>query len=603
MRNFSQRKFIILGIFILIFLILLFRLFSLQIVDSSYKISSENNSQRRIVQYPARGLIYDRNDKLLVCNQAAYDLMVIPKQIQNLDTLSFVNDMGIDTGDFNRRINKSIKFSKYRPSVFYKQMSKEQYATFQEHLYKYNGFYVQPRSLREYKNITAAHILGDVGEVNIEMIKADRYYAVGDYAGKSGVEKYFEENLRGKKGIKVFLVDVNNKIQGSYMEGKYDTLAAPGKDIKLTIDIDLQEYGEKLMENKIGSVVAIDPRSGEILSLISSPTFDPNLLVGRQRGYNYDSLLNHPEKPLFNRAVSATYPPGSIFKMVMAIIGLQNKVITKYSSFTCDKSIVGCHNHPPNSDLKHAIQYSCNPYFYIVGKKIIQSGADESVFKDSRIGLEKWEEQVLSLGFEHKFDIGIPSVKAGEIPGPDFYDNLYGKFSWAYSTIYSLSIGQGEVLVVPLQMANLAAIIANRGFYYLPHLISYVDGKPINAKYRQKHITPFDPINFDPIVEGMSAAVNDEFGTGRLAIINGIEVCGKTGTAQNPHGEDHSIFIAFAPKKQPKIAIAVYVENAGFGGVWAAPIASLMIEKYLNDSVTNTWSEERILKENFSNIE
>jgi penicillin-binding protein 2 len=398
-------------------------------------------------------------------------------------------------------------------------------------------------------------------------------------------------------------VDVHNRIQGSYMGGEYDTMAVQGKDLVLTLDFELQEYGEKLMYNKIGSVVAIDPESGEILAMISSPSYNPNLLVGRNRGYYYDSLLNEPDKPLFNRAVSAAYPPGSIFKMVMALLGLQENVISKYTSLPCDHSIVGCHNHPPNTNLVHAIQYSCNPYFYVVGKRIIQQGVEKSIFKDSRIGLENWKKNVLTLGFEQKLEIGIPGVVLGSIPGPDYYDEIYGKYSWAYSTIYSLSIGQGEVLVVPVQMANLAAIIANRGYYYVPHLVRKIGDDFIDASYRQKHITPFDPVHFEPLVDGMFATINDEFGTGRFARIPNITVCGKTGTAQNPHGEDHSIFIAFAPKDKPKIAIAVYIENAGYGGVWAGPLASLMIEKYLTDTVTNTWNEKRILDANFVNIE
>lgn len=603
MDFYNRRKYLISAIITTMFVLLIFRLVQLQIIDTSYKLNAENNSQRRIIQYPARGMMYDRNGKLLVCNQIAYDLMLIPMQMKSFDTLAFLTDMQIDIDDFNRRLQKAKQYSYYRPSEFYKQMSKEQFAFFQEHLYRYPGFYVQVRSLREYKTPIAAQVLGDVGEVNIDMINNDRYYEIGDYAGKSGLEINFEKLLRGEKGVKIYLVDVHNRVQGSYMNGAYDTLAVPGKNLELTIDADLQAYGENLMQNKIGSIVAIEPSSGEILAIVSSPTYDPNLLVGRHRGYNYDSLLNHPDLPLYNRAVTAAYPPGSIFKMAMALIGLQEGVISKYTSLPCDQSLVACHGHLPNSNLMRAIQYSCNPYFYIVGKRIIQQGVESSIFRDSRIGLTKWKKSVVTLGFEQKFDIGIPAVFEGFIPGPEYYDKLYGKHSWAYSTIYSLSIGQGEVLVTPLQMANFTAVIANRGYYYIPHLVKKIDDELVETKYRQKIITPFEEEYFKPLVDGMYAVVNEEFGTGGLARVDDLNICGKTGTAQNPHGEDHSIFIAFAPKENPQIAIAVYVENAGFGGVWAAPIASLMIEKYLNDTITNKWSENRVLDANLINLE
>lgn len=595
MNQLSSRSIYITVIILLIFLAILVKLFIIQVLDPSYKISSENNSQRRIWEYPSRGLIYDRNGELLVCNEIAYDLMVIPRQVRSFDTLQLVNELGINIEDARQKLTAAAAYSVFRPSVFFKQMSKLQYAYFQEHMYRYPGFYVQSRSLRKYEKSFASNVLGDIGEIDMPTLERDTFYYIGDYVGKSGVEKYFETSLRGEKGVKIYMVDVHNRIQGSYQQGKYDIPAQAGKDLVLTIDAGLQEYGELLMKNKIGSIVAIQPSTGEILAMVSSPGFDPNLLVGRQRGYNYDSLVHAPNKPLFNRAVGASYPPGSIFKMVQAIIGLDQGIITEQTSFPCDKSIVNCHNHPPNTDLKRAIQYSCNPYFYMVTRKLIQRGFEKSIFRDSRIGLAIWKEKVLGLGFEHAFDIGLPAVVKGKIPGPDFYDRIYGKYRWAYSTIYSLSIGQGEVLVVPLQMANFAAIIANRGFYYYPHIMKSIGGEPIDSLYTVPVRTPFSPDVFLPVVEGMDAVVNEDYGTGGLARIPNIRVCGKTGTAQNPHGEDHSIFMAFAPKENPQIAIAVYIENAGFGGVWAAPIASLMIEKYINDTVMNVFSEQRIL--------
>ncbi|NLA25003.1 MAG: penicillin-binding protein 2 [Bacteroidales bacterium] len=600
MKQFKDRRIYISGIFLIIFISILLKLFWIQIIDTSYKTSSDNNSQRKITKYPGRGLIYDRNNKLLVGNEIAYDIMIIPRQTQSFDTSLLVNDLGIEIEDIRSRIEKAKKYSVYKPSLFYKQLSRLQYAYFQEHMYRLSGFYVQPRFMRKYEKSIAAHILGDVGEIDQVSLEKDTFYTIGDYVGRSGIEKYYEKQLRGFKGTNVFIVDVHNRIQGSYMGGKYDKEAIPGQDIILCIDSELQEYGELLMVNKIGSIVAIEPSSGEILALVSSPSFDPSLLVGRSRGSNYDSLLNAANKPLYNRAVGASYPPGSIFKMVQAVIGLDQEVITENTSFPCDRSTVGCHNHPPNSNLKRAIQYSCNPYFYALTKRLIQRGFEKSIFRDSRIGLEIWKDKVLNFGFEQAFDIGLPGVSKGKIPGPDYYDRLYGQHRWAYSTIYSLSIGQGEVLVSPLQMANLAAIIANKGYYYIPHIAKNIGSKNIDSIYLKPVSTSFDSKHFISVVDGMEAVVNEEFGTGRLGAISGIKVCGKTGTAQNPHGADHSIFMAFAPKENPKIAIAVYVENAGFGGTWAAPIASLMMEKYLKDSVSNIASETRILNAKFN---
>jgi len=598
MSNLGERKYVIIGIIVVIFVVIWIKLFNLQIIDISLKISSDNNSQRRIVVYPSRGLIYDRNGVLLVSNEAAYDLMLIPKNMDEFDTLAICNDLDITIEKFYEKYTKCKEYSGYRPSLFFKQISSTQYAVLQEHMYKYPGFFVQNRTLRRYGEGIGAHVLGDVGEIDLETLQADPYYSGGDYVGKSGVELYFEKELRGKKGVEVYLVDVYNNIQDSYMEGKYDTLAEPGKDVTLTIDAELQRYGEFLMQNKIGSIVAIEPSTGEILALVSSPVYDPQLLVGRNRGHNYDSLLNDPAKPLINRAVSSTYPPGSIFKLAVSLVALQDEVITPHAYFPCDHSIVGCHNHPPANGVTRAIQYSCNPYYYFVFKKLVQRGENESIFRDSRLGLEKWKKSIISLGFEKAFDIGIPGVNKGQVPGPEFYDRLYGKHRWAFSTIYSLGIGQGEMLMSSLQMANFCAIIANRGYYYNPHLAKEIDHEKIQGSNTQRIFTPFDKKHFEVVVDGMDKVVNEEFGTGYWGRLNDIRVCGKTGTAENPHGEDHSIFVAFAPKDQPKIAIAVYIENAGFGGVWAAPIARLMIEKYIKGEISDTAMEKRIIEAN-----
>jgi penicillin-binding protein 2 len=598
MKNLENRKYTIIGIIIVLFVIVWIKLFTLQIIDVSFKISSDNNSQRRVTVYPSRGLIYDRNGVLLVCNEAAYDLMLIPNKMTSFDTLAMLKDLGIEKDDFYARLEKAKTYSKYRPSIFFKQINLQQYAILQEHLYRYSGFFVQNRTLRKYNEGVAAQVLGDVGEVSLETLQADSYYSGGDYAGKSGIENYSEIELRGKKGVQIFLVDVHSNIQGSYMEGKLDTTAVPGKDLTLTLDVELQRYGELLLKNKVGSIVAIEPSTGEVLAMVSSPTYDPQLLVGRPRGNNYDSLLNSPGKPLINRAISSTYPPGSIFKMAQALVGLQEGVINPNTFFPCDKSKVGCHNHPPASSVDLAIQYSCNPYFYYVFKALVQRGIEKSIFKDSRIGLDLWQKKITTLGFNRALDVGLPAVNKGLIPNSDYYDRIYGKNRWAFSTVYSLGIGQGEILISPLQMANFCAIIANRGFYFNPHLVKKIGGENITGSNTQKIFTPFDRQYYDIVADGMDHVVNSDYGTGFYARLADIVVCGKTGTAENPHGKDHSVFIAFAPKDNPKIAVSVYIENAGFGGEWAAPISRLIIEKYLKGMVTDTVLEKRIIESN-----
>ncbi len=599
MRDFSQRKYVIILFISAAFLLILGKLIHIQIFDESLKISAANNSQRRIIQYPARGLIYDRNGVLLVCNEAAYDLMLIPGQMSEFDTLDFINNLGIELDDFYRRLDKARSFSWYRPTVFFKQMTAVQHAGFQESLFKYPGFYVQERTLRKYTEGIAAHVLGDVGEVSLEMIQTDNYYRGGDYAGISGVERSYEKYLRGQKGVKIQVVDVLNRVQGSYMNGVYDTAAIPGQNITLTIDSDLQRYAELLMQNKRGAIVAIEPASGEILLLASSPTFDPQLLVGRPRGHNYDSLLNAPGRPLFNRAVSATYPPGSVFKIANALVGLQEGVLRANTYFPCDQSRVGCHPHPTSNTVAKSLQYSCNPYYFYAVRNLVQRGVETSIFRDSPIGLDLWKDQVVSLGFEKAFDIGLGGVNRGQIPGSDYYDRLYGKFRWAYSTIYSLSIGQGEVLVSTLQLANFMAIVANRGYYVNPHLVKKIGEEDISGVITHRNFTPFERRHFETIIEGMDDAVNKEFGTAFWTRVPNIRICGKTGTVQNPHGENHSVFVAFAPKENPQIAIAVFIENAGYGGSWAAPAANLIIEKYLTDTITNKFREDRILNASF----
>ncbi len=600
MNPLKSRKYIIGAVIIFIFLVFIIKLFVIQVVKSEFKDSADNNSMRYVTQYPARGLIYDRNNKILVYNEAAYDLMIIPRQTKEFDTLELVSLLGIRYEDVINKISKAKKYSYYKPSIFVKQISSKDYALLQEKLYKYKGFYVQIRTLRKYPKKIASHIFGYVGEVNKKTVDENTYYKSGDYIGISGLEKSYEKELRGKKGVKIFLVDNHNRIKGNYADEKKDTLPVIGKNLITTLDAELQGYGERLLNNKIGSIVAIEPKTGEILAMISSPSYDPNLLVGRIRTKNYKILVADTLKPLFNRAIMSRYSPGSIFKIVNGLVGLQMGVINEQTGFPCNKSLVMCHNHPTASNLKKAIQFSCNPYFYNVYRKIIQQGIKKSIYKDSEIGLREWRKYVLSFGFGEALNIDIPGVKGGLIPYVEFYNKWYGEHRWAFSTIYSNGIGQGEVEAIPIQMANLAAIIANKGFYYIPHFVKSVgDKKEMRKEYKHYHYTKVNKKHYDVVSEAMYAVVNEPGGTARRARIKNIEICGKTGTVQNVHGEDHSGFIAFAPRENPKIAIAVYVENAGFGGTWAAPIASLMIEKYLTDTISNKYKEDRILNANF----
>ena len=598
-EKYSDRKYIIGVIFIIFIVIFIIRLFFVQVWGDKYRLSADSNSQRHVTQYPARGLIYDRNHKLLVYNQAAYDLMIIPKQVKSFDTLLFATLLNVDLDFIRKKTKKSKRYSRYKPSIFIKQVSAERYAKFQEYLYKFPGFFIQTRTLRSYPRPIAAHVLGYVGEVNQKTIKKDKYYKSGDYVGISGIEKTYEKELRGYKGNKIFLVDVHNRIKGDFRNGEFDKEAVLGENLTTTLDADIQEYAEQLMNYKIGSVVAIEPQTGEILALVSAPNFDPNMLVGRQRSKNYRKLLIDSLNPLFNRAITAQYPPGSIFKIITGLIGVNGGFTSVHSRFECNKSIVGCHNHPLNTDLAKAIKHSCNPYFYQVYKRIIQQGVNkESRFLDSRIGLKYWREQVLSFGLGKSLRIDLPNINKGNIPSVEYYDRMYRKNAWKYSTIASNAIGQGEILVVPIQMANLAAIVANSGYYYTPHIVKEISGKAIkDTNFTKKKYTDIDSKLFSYVQEGMFDVVNTVHGTAGRARLDSIVVCGKTGTVQNPHGEDHSVFIAYAPMDNPQIAIAVYVENSGFGGTWAAPIASLIIEKYINRYISEKnirYKEKRI---------
>jgi penicillin-binding protein 2 len=595
--SFINRKYFIIVVIALISIMLLSRLFYIQVIDNSYRTSADNNVLRYVTQYPARGLIYDRNGKMLVSNQAVYDLMVIPGQTGKMDTAEFCNILEITNKSFNERMIAARSYSKQAPSVFLKQISSETYGRLQEKMFMYTGFYVQSRTLRKYTKPLASHILGYVGEVDDEIIINDPYYKSGDYIGISGIEKAYEKELRGKKGSKIFLVDVYSRIKGAYRNGDLDTIAIKGKDLTSSIDIDLQEYGELLMQNKTGSIVAIEPTTGEILALVSAPGYDPGLLVGRIRSDNFNKLQNDTLEPLFNRALMASYPPGSTFKPVNGLIALQEKVIDHGTQFSCNGEylIVGCHLHRSPLNLEDAIMISCNSYFCQAFRRTLENSADSSVAE----AFDKWHRYLAEFGFGSTLGTDFVNELPGFIPTISYYDKYYGENKWKALNVISLAIGQGEIGTTPLQMANYTAAIANRGYFYTPHIVKSIgDGEQIDARFSEKHLINIDKENFETIILGMEKAVNGSEGTARSVAVNDIVICGKTGTAQNPQGDDHSVFIAFAPKDDPKIAIAVYVENAGFGSTLAAPVASLMIEKYLKGEISNKWLEQNMLNLN-----
>ena len=600
--NYSQRKYVIGSIFILVAFILLTKLFIIQIVDDSYKQSSDQNTLRYITQYPSRGKIYDRNGKLLVYNDAVYDLMIVPSQVKNIDTATFCKLLNINDEIYNNNLKKAIKYSRITPSIFISQITKEEYGRIAEALYHYPGFYFQTRSIRQYPSPIAAHTLGSIGEVTKPEMERDSYYKLGDYIGKSGIEKYYEQELRGTKGIKITVVDVHNREKESYMNGAYDTLPVSGKDIILGIDAELQTYGEYLMAGKTGSIVAIEPATGQILAMVSSPTYDPNELVGRKRGMRYSELLSDPDKPLINRAISGTYPPGSTFKMINGLVSLQSGVITTNTAYPCSgpNSIpIKCtHHHSSPVRLHDAIENSCNPYFW----QAFQDMMNSRRFGNVKEAFKFWYDNVTSFGLGRAFNSDIPFTVSGNIPKMEYYDKVY-RGVWNAMTIRSLSIGQGEILVTPLQLANVAAAIGNEGYFYEPHYIrsfgnpndSLSQKESIDSTFLQKHTINIKQQHFKDVKKGMQSVFEGEHGTARMSYIPGITVGGKTGTAENPHGLDHSIFMAFAPVENPQIAIAVVVENAGFGSTWAAPIASLMIEKYIKGVVTRPHLEKRVL--------
>lgn len=593
----QNRRWIIAGIITVVVLIYIARLFSLQIIETRYKQGAESNAFLRKTIYPPRGLVYDRNNKLLVYNKPAYDVALIMREIHDLDTLAFCRALNLSKEYFIERIaeikdrRKNLGYSSYTPQVFMSQLSIEDIANFQENLYKFRGFYIQNRTLREYTYPHGAHILGSIGEVSRRNIEADSYYRQGDYAGRDGIEYTYESSLRGVKGVEILLRDSKGRIQGNYRNGEMDEAPKAGTDLYLTIDIELQQLGEQLMNGKVGSAVAIDPSSGEILAMVSNPAFDPSLLVGRQRSVNYASLVKDPTKPLMNRATQAQYSPGSTFKPIQALVLQQMGGITERSMFPCNgpgSSPIKCsHHHGSPVGLLNAIEQSCNPYFWYGFRAAIEKegyGEKNLLFKKH---YQEWIDAMKSFGLGQKFaDSDIFEQTSGNIPSQKFYNRYYGESGWRAMTIRSLSIGQGEVLVTPLQLANSMAAIANKGYYITPHLNAN------DTMQVRRHQTVVDSSYFPVVIEGMWRVF--EYGTGRHYKIPDISMCGKTGTVENSRGKDHSLFVGFAPRENPTIAVAVVVENAGFGATWAAPIASLMMEKYLKGALERTELFERI---------
>jgi penicillin-binding protein 2 len=595
---FAQRNIII--IIVTVAFILLARLFFLQVIDESYKITATNNAFRYDVEYPARGIIYDRNGNILVENVTTYDIMITPRDLKNVDTAELCAIFRLSDEEI-RHIFKGLgKNRGYRAFTFLKQITPEKYAVFRERADRFPGFYSVVRTMRKYPRNIGGNILGYIQEVDTAIINRDSYYKSGDYIGVSGIEESYETTLRGKKGVSVYLRDSRNRIVEPFENGRLDMAAVPGKNVVCSIDGDLQEYAQMLMQNKLGSIVAIEPATGEILALVSSPSFNPALLSGLERPHNYAVLSSDPTKPMFNRAIMSPQPPGSTFKLVNGLIGLEEGVLTPNTSYYCAGRYpygrgVGCHGHFSPVNFKQSIMVSCNTYYCYAFRSILENKKYPSV----DIALTAWRERVMRFGFARQLGIDLPNEKAGIIASKGLYDRYYGANRWNPLSIISLSIGQGEVGATTLQLANMAALISNRGFYYIPHIVKGIgENEHIAPQYYEKQYVGIDETHFEHTIEGMHLATIGAGGTAWRARIPYIDVCGKTGTSQNPHGKNHSVFVCFAPKQNPKIAVAVLVENSGDGGRYAAPIASLVLEKYLTGKILRTSLEQLILDMN-----
>ena len=598
-----MRKVLLPALIIIAAALLVLRIFYLQIIDDTFKLESENNAIKIKYDYPERGYIYDRFGKLLVANQASYDIMVIPREINNLDTLEFCQLLNIQKEDFIKNIEKAKVYSPRLPSVFLSQLNKVEFAAFQEKIRNYEGFYFQKRSLRDYEADYGANIFGFITHFNDNIIKKNPYYKSGDLIGKQGVEESYEEILRGVKGVTYIQKDKYNREIGSYKEGRFDTVAVPGKDITLTIDAEIQKYGEQLMVNKRGGIVAIEPKTGEILALITAPSYDPGILVGRQRSKNYTKLYRDSiAKPLYDRGLLAEYPPGSPFKIMTGLVALQEQVIDENTTVACHHGFsyargrfMRCHCRGGLLQLHRGIYESCNAFFGTAYMKTINKYAKPGY------AVDVWSKHVKSFGLGQFMGYDLPTGRRGKIPTSETYKRMYPNGGWRSTAIVSNAIGQGEVLMTPIQLANMMATVANEGYYYTPHIIKKIAGTTIDKKFTTKHVTTIDKSHFKPIISGLFDVYN--MGTAAGLRVEGIDICGKTGTAENfakingvrTQLKDHSIFVAFAPKDNPKIAIAIMIENGGFGSTIAGPIASLMIEKYLKKKITRTDLETRIL--------
>ncbi|NDW09386.1 penicillin-binding protein 2 [Dysgonomonas sp. 520] len=591
--NFEKRKYVIGGAATIIVLILVTQLFALQILSSDYKDSADGNAFYNKTLYPARGTIFDRKDRLLVYNRPTYDIVYIPREVQPFDTLDFCNILGITREELDKRFadvkNKTLNpgYSTYTMQTLMTQLELHEYGLFQEKSYKFPGFYIQNRALRQYNYLNGAQVLGYVAEVNKNMIKNDDYYVRGDYAGRSGVESSYENLLRGEKGVEILLRDAHGRIQGHYENGKHDVAPVSGRNLKLSIDIDLQAYGEYLMQGKRGSIVMIEPATGEIVCMVTAPTYDPSILLGRDFGKNYLTLANDPDKPLLNRAIQGVYPPGSTFKTTQGLIFLQEGIIQPSTMYSCARGYPPgggrpkCHGHGSPLPLEPAIATSCNSYF-CYGLNAMLSNRKK--YKNILEAFDRWKDDLVKMGFGYKLDVDLPSEMRGFIPNSAYYSKNFKTENWYPQNVISIAIGQGEVLATPLQVANLAATIANRGYYYKPHVVKEVQDTVLDAKYTTPNYTGVEEKHYVNIVEGMAKAVTG--GTCRgTNLLPEIEVCGKTGTAQNSHGKDHSIFMGFAPKNEPKVAIFVVVENGEWGATFGVPIGRLMFQKYLKGEI------------------
>jgi penicillin-binding protein 2 len=589
--------------FIVVALIFLVKLFFIQVIDRKYADLADSNAILSKKDYAKRGLIKDRNGKILVYNTPEFDLLIIKKEIKSLDSARFC-EVFSKTPEQLRQLFKDLRqrreYSQVKPTIFLSQLSTLDFAKIQDNIDEFPGFYIQPRNTRAYTTTAMANALGYVSEISKTRLEKnkDHFYRQGDYIGQSGIEAYYEDYLRGRNGVRFMLRDVDGIEKGSFNNGKLDTLSIPGQDLVTTVDKDLQEYGEFLFKGKSGSIIAIEPSSGEILAMVSGPSYDPLLLTGRNYSSNYKLISNDTNKPLFNRPLMAQYRPGSIFKIAQAMVALQEGVITPDTRIKCDRSLIDCHGPHSNDDLRGAITHSCNPYFRDVLRRMLNQGKSDNPFDDTRIGMAEWSRHISSFGFGKPLGIDLPNEKGGLVPSAAFYDRAYGGRPWKFSNIYSIAIGEGENLVVPLQMANFAATVANKGYYYIPHLVKSIgdSGKPL-PQYLEKHYTTIDSANFRIARDAMQRVVEE--GTGMRAQLKDMVVCGKTGSVQNEPRPDHSVFIVFAPKENPKIAVSVYVEYSGQGARAAASIASLMIEKYLYGATKRPYIEDYVLRGKF----